>query len=99
MDIERIQNGNTTVLNLTGRLDTVTSPKLQDALTEVLSLSELTELDFSEIDYISSAGLRVLLFGQKKAQAAGKAMKLKNVSSDVTEVFEVTGFTGMLTIE
>ena len=99
MEIEKKQSEDVTTLSLTGRLDTVTSPKLQEALAEVLSLSDLTELDFAGIDYVSSAGLRVLLFGQKKAQASGKTMKLKNVSSEVMEVFEITGFSGMLTIE
>ena len=99
MEIKKTQNENTTILSLKGRLDTVTSPKLQDALTDVLSDSDVTELDFSNIDYVSSAGLRVLLFGQKKAQASGKTMKLKNVSPEVMEVFEITGFSGMLTID
>jgi len=99
MEIEKIQSGNNTLLNLKGRIDTVTSPKLQDALAEILSLSDEVELDFSGVDYVSSAGLRVLLFGQKKSQASGKTMKLKSVSSEVMEVFEITGFSGMLTIE
>ncbi|MCL2821389.1 MAG: STAS domain-containing protein [Oscillospiraceae bacterium] len=99
MDIIKSQNGADTALSLKGRLDTVTSPKLQDALTEVLSGSGDVELDFAGIDYVSSAGLRVLLFGQKKSQSSGKSMKLKNVSPEVMEVFEITGFSGMLTIE
>jgi len=99
MEIKKTQNENTTILSLKGRLDTVTSPKLQDALTDVLSDSDVTELDFSNIDYVSSAGLRVLLFGQKKSQASGKTMMLKNVSPEVMEVFEITGFSGMLTID
>jgi len=99
MEIEKTQNGNITALNLKGRIDTVTSPKLQDALAEVLSSADEVELDFGGVDYVSSAGLRVLLFGQKKSQASGKTMKLKNVSSEVMEVFEITGFSGMLTIE
>jgi len=99
MEIEKIHSENKTVLNLKGRIDTVTSPKLQDALAEILSLSDEVELNFGGVDYVSSAGLRVLLFGQKKSQASGKTMKLKNVSSEVMEVFEITGFSGMLTIE
>jgi len=99
MEIIKTQNEKSAVLSLSGRLDTVTSPKLQDALTEVLSSSDKVELDFSGIDYVSSAGLRVLLFGQKKSHSSGKSMIIKNISADVMEVFEVTGFTGMLTIE
>jgi len=99
MEIEKIQSGSNTTLNLKGRIDTVTSPKLQDALAEILSSSDEAELNFAGVDYVSSAGLRVLLFGQKKSQASGKAMKLTNVSPEVMEVFEITGFSGMLTIE
>ena len=85
-------------LSLKGRLDTVTSPKLQEALAEIISSSETFELDFAGVDYVSSAGLRVLLQGQKNAQAAGKSMVLKNVTSEVKEVFDITGFSGILTI-
>jgi len=99
MEITKTQSGKSVDLGLNGRLDTVTSPKLQDALAEVLNDCDDVVLDFAGIDYVSSAGLRVLLFGQKKSQSSGKSMKLKNVSSEVMEVFEVTGFTGMLTIE
>jgi len=99
MEIVKTQNEKATTLGLTGRLDTITSPKLQEALTEVIPLSEAIELDFTGVEYVSSAGLRVLLFGQKNMQSAGKTMKLTNVSSEVMEVFEVTGFSGMLTIE
>ena len=98
MEITKTGSEKSVCLSLNGRLDTVTSPKLQDALTEVLTDCDDVVLDFSGIDYVSSAGLRVLLFGQKKSQSSGKSMKLLNVSSDVLEVFEVTGFTGMLSI-
>jgi len=99
MEIAKTQNGDITTLNLTGRLDTVTSPKLQDALAEIIPLAKVIELDFAGVDYVSSAGLRVLLFGQKKTQTSGSTMKLKSVSQEVMEVFEITGFSGMLTIE
>ena len=99
MEIEKTQNEGITILNLSGRLDTVTSPKLQDVLAEIIPDTAVVELDFAGIDYVSSAGLRVLLFGQKKAQASSNTMKLKNVSPEVMEVFEITGFSGMLTIE
>jgi anti-anti-sigma factor len=85
-------------LTLTGRLDTVTSTKLQTALTEAIGSSEAVALDFAGVEYVSSAGLRVLLQGQKMAQASEKSMTLKNVSADVMEVFEITGFSGILTI-
>ena len=99
MEIVKTQNENAVTLTLKGRLDTVTSPKLQDALAEAIPSFGEVELNFAEIDYVSSAGLRVLLFGQKQTQASAKTMKLTNVSSEVMEVFDVTGFSGMLTIE
>jgi len=99
MEIEKTQNGDIATLNLTGRLDTVTSPILQKTLVEIMPGAQVIELDFADVDYVSSAGLRVLLFGHKNAQVSGKAMRLKNVSSDVREVFKITGFDGMLIIE
>jgi len=99
MEINKEQTGGAATLNLTGRLDTVTSTQLQTALTDAFEAAEEIKLDFAGVDYVSSAGLRVLLFGQKTAQASGKTMKLANVSSEVMEVFEITGFSGMLTIE
>ena len=98
MEIKKTQTGDTCALTLTGRLDTITSPKLQETLIEAVSSAANTELDFAEVDYVSSAGLRVLLLGEKNAKSAGKTMTLKNVSAEVMEVFEITGFSGILTI-
>jgi len=98
MEIEKTHSEGTTFLTLTGRLDTVTSPKLQDALTDAISKSDKIEMDFGKIDYISSAGLRVLLQGEKSSKASGKSMTLKNITPEVMEVFQVTGFTGVLNI-
>ena len=98
MEIKTTTTAGGAELILTGRLDTVTSTKLQTAFTEAIGSSETVTLDFAGVEYVSSAGLRVLLQGQKTAQASEKNMKLKNVSSDVMEVFEITGFSGILTI-
>ncbi|MCL2033118.1 MAG: STAS domain-containing protein [Oscillospiraceae bacterium] len=98
MEIKKTITDYTGVLTLSGRLDTVTSPKLQEALAELMSSSDKIELDFSEIGYVSSAGLRVLLLGHKNASASGKTMTLKNVLPEVMEVFEITGFLDILTI-
>jgi len=98
MEIKKNEINEGIELILTGRLDMVTAPKLQTVLSEALQTFETTELDFSEVDYMSSAGLRVLLQGQKVAQGSDRSMKLKNVSSEVMEVFDVTGFSGILTI-
>ena len=83
---------------LEGRLDTTTAPELGNSLKE--SISDVTELvfDFEKLEYISSAGLRVLLSAQKTMNQQG-SMKLINVRSEVNEIFEVTGFSDILTIE
>jgi len=98
MEITRTKNDNTEVIGLIGRLDVITSPKLQTALLEVVKTAENIELDFAEVDYVASAGLRVLLHVLKIVQKDNKSMVLKNVSAEVTEVFDVTGFLGILTI-
>ena len=92
---KKLENG-TLTLTLEGRLDTATSPQLQDVLP--LSFDEANEviLDFSGLAYVSSAGLRVLLMGQKAAQAKEASMKIRGVSDDIMEVFEMTGFSDIL---
>lgn len=95
--IKTVEDGKAEVA-LEGRLDTVTAPELEQALNEALpELSELT-LDFEKLDYISSAGLRVLLSAQKAMNKQGE-MKLRNVGETIMEIFEVTGFSDILTIE
>ena len=92
-----IKNGKA-VFALDGRLDTVTAPDLEKALKDSLDgVSELT-LDFAGLEYISSAGLRVLLSTQKIMSCKG-GMKIKNVNETIMEIFEVTGFSDILTIE
>lgn len=94
---KRIENGNA-VFALTGRLDTMTAPELEKELKDALgNVTELT-LDFENLEYISSAGLRVLLSTQKTMAKQGK-MKLIAVNETIMEIFEVTGFTDILTIE
>lgn len=86
------------VFALEGRLDTVTAPELEAAFRETLEgVTELT-LDFGKLEYISSAGLRVLLAAQKQMNKQGK-MKLIHVGETIMEIFEVTGFSDILTIE
>ncbi|MCL2048380.1 MAG: STAS domain-containing protein [Defluviitaleaceae bacterium] len=92
---QKAENG-TLILTLEGRLDTATSPQLQDTLLPVFGENKDVVLDFSKLAYVSSAGLRVLLMGQKEAQGKGASMKLSNVSSDIMEVFEMTGFSDIL---
>jgi len=94
---QTIENGKA-LFALGGRLDTTTAPELERALKESLpGVSELT-LDLKGLEYISSAGLRVLLAAQKAMKNQGK-MKIKNVNETIMEIFEVTGFTDILTIE
>ncbi len=98
LNIEKTIENGTAAFALEGRLDTVTAPELEQALKEALDgLNELS-LDFEKLDYISSAGLRVLLSAQKQMNRQG-VMKLTNVSETIMEIFEVTGFSDILTIE
>ena len=92
-----IENGKA-AFSLEGRLDTTTAPDLDKAFNDTLDgVSELT-LDFSSLDYISSAGLRVLLSAQKLMNKRGE-MKITHVNEIIMEIFDVTGFSGILTIE
>ena len=97
MTIVKKQNGPQLEISLEGRLDTVTAPELETELNASLKDAESLTLDFSKLEYISSAGLRVLLSAHK--QMAGKGgMKVTNVNEIVAEVFEVTGFADILNI-
>ena len=85
---------------LEGRLDTTTAPELEKALTEALDGVEALTIDLEKLEYISSAGLRVLLSAQKKIRENGDGrLVVRNASDLVKEVFEVTGFCDILTIE
>lgn len=98
MTIVKAQEGAALKLALEGRLDTTTAPQLETELKGVgPDVTELT-FDFEKLEYISSAGLRVLLAAQKTMNKQGK-MVIKNVCSDIMEVFDITGFADILTIE
>lgn len=98
MTIEIVKETESLTMKLGGRLDTTTAPELEKAFEENMEVSKDLILDMKELEYISSAGLRVLLAAQKKMNQAGK-MKLTGVSDEVMEVFEITGFADILTIE
>lgn len=98
MKIMKTANGENLSINLEGRLDTITSPYLEAELKASLNGVTKLELDFSKLEYLSSAGLRVILSAQKLMNKQGK-MIVKNVNSIIMEVFEVTGFVDILTIE
>jgi len=98
MDISKTKTGDKITIFLSGRLDTATAPQLQNVLTPVFDETDVITLDFTDIVYISSAGLRVLLLGQKTAKAKSAVMTLCGVSEGVMEVLDMTGFSDMLTI-
>jgi anti-sigma B factor antagonist len=98
MDIIRNQNGSALTIALEGRLDTTTAPQLEAELKSALSGTSELVFDFAKLDYISSAGLRVLLSAQKVMNKQG-SMKITNVNETIMEVFDVTGFVDILTIE
>ena len=98
MTIEIKKNADELVLEITGRLDTITAHALDKTINENLGEIKSLILDCKNLEYISSAGLRVLLSTQKKLQQKG-TMKLKNVREEVMEVFEITGFVDILTVE
>ena len=86
------------MISLEGRLDTTSSPELEKALPDILNGTENLVFDLAKLDYISSAGLRVLLSVHKTMKKQGD-MVIRNSSDDVKEVFEVTGFSDILNIE
>ena len=98
MTIDKKVNGTALEIALEGRLDTMTAPELEAELNQSMGNADSLTLDFSKLEYISSAGLRVLLSAHKAMSAKG-GMKVTNVNEIVQEVFEVTGFADILNIE
>ena len=98
MTIEIKKNTEETVIEIAGRLDTITAPAFDKTINEDIEGTTDLVLDLTGVEYISSAGLRVLLGAQKKMQKIG-SMKLTNVCPAVMDVFEMTGFADILVIE
>ena len=98
MTIEMVKNAQEVTMEVRGRLDTTTAPTLESTINENIQGVNTLILDFKALEYVSSAGLRVLLGAQKKMQKCG-CMKVKNVCEEIMEVFEITGFADILTIE
>ncbi len=98
MEIHKEQSGNELVIKVEGRLDTLSAPGLEAELKRSLGETENLIFDFGSLEYISSAGLRVMLAAQKAMNKQGK-MIVKNVNESVHEIFEITGFVDILTIE
>ena len=97
MTIEIKKNATETIIEIVGRLDTITAPALDKTINEDIAGTENLILDVKGMEYISSAGLRVLLGAQKKMQKIG-SMKVTGVCEEVMEVFEMTGFADILVI-
>ena len=98
MTIEKNLNSTELTITIVGRLDTTTAPELETALKESYEGVEKLVLDFTALEYLSSAGLRVLLAAQKVMNKQGE-MIIRNVNETINEIFEVTGFIDILTIE
>ena len=98
MTIHKIKNEKMLTIALEGRLDTLTAPELEAVLNDALAGVEELTFDFEKLDYISSAGLRVLLAAQKTMNRQG-TMKVIHVNEMILEIFEVTGFSDILTVE
>ena len=98
MNINMQKNDAALTVGLEGRLDTTTAPELETALNGALDGIKGLTIDLEKLEYISSAGLRVLLSAQKQMNKQGE-MKVTNASETIMEIFEVTGFSDILTIE
>lgn len=98
LKINQTRNEKNVTVELEGRLDTNTAPELEATFGEILEGVESLVLDFEKLEYVSSAGLRVLLSAQKTMTKQGE-MKLVHVNETIGEIFEVTGFCDILTIE
>lgn len=98
MQIDQLKEGSTLTMKVSGRLDTMTAPQLESKITG--HLDGITEfiMDFTDLEYISSAGLRVLLVTSKMMKGKGRFV-IRNINETVREIFEVTGFLDILTVE
>lgn len=99
MKISETRQADVVQLCVEGRVDTNTSPQLQKSILQAFQKGNKVVLDLEKVDYVSSSGLRALLIGQKTANSKGGSMKLVHVCSAVMKVFDMTGFSKMLTIE
>ena len=98
MTIDKNKEGNRLVLTVSGRLDTMTAPELENVIKDNMDGVEELILDFKDLEYISSAGLRVVL-GARKAMGDKGSFAVRNLCSDVRDIFDITGFSDIITIE
>ncbi len=99
MTVDIIKNENEAVILVAGRIDTATAPDFENAVNAVLQAFDNVIFDFKDLDYISSAGLRVMLRSQKSINAKFGTLKVINANETVAEIFEVTGFSSIIDIE
>ena len=98
MEIVKTKEEGKITLKVSGRLDTTTAPELEASLKEDIDEAKELVFDFQDLAYISSAGLRVILFAQKTMNKQG-SMEVINVCSDIQEIFDITGFSDILTVK
>jgi anti-anti-sigma factor len=98
MEISTRTSGDIHIVGITGSLDSTTSPAAQKALDAVLASAKNVALDFSQLDYISSAGLRVLLGAAKQLRSSGGTLRMFGLNQSVREVFEISGFSTILSV-
>jgi anti-anti-sigma factor len=96
--IEKVDK-DTNNIEVKGHLDTITAPELQSPLLKSVEENKKTVLDLGELEYISSAGLRVLLMAEKSSKAAKTTLIIKNISAEIREIFDMTGFSKIFTVE
>jgi anti-sigma B factor antagonist len=99
MEVKFNKQDSTLTVTISGNIDTVTAPELDTKLQENLSGIKDLILDFAAVDYISSAGLRVILMANQQLEDADGTMTIKNANDDVRDVFEMTGFDSLLNLE
>lgn len=98
MELNKTVTGNKAIVMLDGRIDAKISPELEAEMLALTKEIKALDLDFSQVDYISSAGLRTLMVVQNELEDKGGSMKILNPGDEIMEIFEVTGFTDFLTI-
>ena len=99
MDITILKENGATIVRIVGRLDTVTSPELDQAVKPLIDLGATIVFDCEQMDYVSSSGLRVVLSTHKQLAAVGGRFIVRNLNKEVRSVFELTGFNRILNIE
>ena len=99
MTIKEKRDAKSLVVEISGRVDSVTAPELSEYLKDAIQGVEDLTLNFKDVDYVSSAGLRVMLYAQKTMNAQGGTLVLTNVNDDIKDTLELTGLLGILTIK